>query len=175
MEEPRGTGREGAVPGIPEPEEGGAWSLGRGDAWTAAGWPHSPVLMDSTPPPPITVCSPSAPNSQPPTVQGGQGPTPTPASASPVSELSPSPWQPLKLCHSVSWPHWDGGLWRQASLGWPPRIRRLRGSGRGGGPQGRLPSKIWGWVGAETLGANGKTRDIQAKVPLCVGGVGGGA
>lgn len=43
----------------------------------------------------------------------------------------------------------------------------------GGGQWRRLPSKIWGWVGAETLvsgeGSNRKARNTQAKVPLCVG------
>lgn len=42
----------------------------------------------------------------------------------------------------------------------------------GGGQWRRLLSKIWGWVGAETLvseeGSNRKARDIQAKVTLCV-------
>lgn len=48
----------------------------------------------------------------------------------------------------------------------------------GGGQWRRLLSKIWGWVGAETLvsgeGSIRKARNNQAKVPLCVWEEGGG-
>lgn len=47
----------------------------------------------------------------------------------------------------------------------------------GGGQWRRLLSKIWGWVGAETLvsgeGSIRKARNNQAKVPLCVWEKGG--
>lgn len=136
-----GPGREGAVWGIPDPQEGGARSSGLDDAWTAAERPAPPAGWTAPhlqPPQPPAHPRPLTRGTRP-----RPCPAPRPASAPPPGLPSPRSWQLPKLCHFVSQPV-DVGKFGMVpkGVGAPPRTR--------GGQRGRLPSAE-GWAGAETL------------------------
>lgn len=136
-----GPGREGAVWGIPDPQDGGARSSCLDDAWTAAERPAPPAGWTAPhlqPPQPPAHPRPLTRGTRP-----RPCPAPRPASAPPPGLPSPRSWQLPKLCHFVSQPV-DVGKFGMVpkGVGAPPRTR--------GGQRGRLPSAE-GWAGAETL------------------------